>query len=202
MRSLLFPMPTNKHETGTVKGGIQLIAYHLDQSNQSRQSIARLYCAVPFANLCILYKNASPKLISCSKLASHLIFFIQNLMCSVLLELLWVVKNLIRATIALIKWIQCISHRFPNRLWTILLFTLSSIEREREINWVTGIYPTNNSTLRPTETTQVQIRDWIMMWEGLCTPCSWIAPRWEVWSIKPTFMQTLIIHFGTSYPTG
>jgi hypothetical protein len=90
-------------------------------------------------------------------------------MYSVLLELLWVVKNLIRATIALIKWLQCISHRFPDRLWTILLFTLSSIEREREINWVTGVYPTNNYTLRPTATTQVQICDWIMMWEGSCT---------------------------------
>ncbi len=169
------------------------MAHYLDQSNQSHQSIACLYWAVPFANLCILSKNASPKLISCSKLASHLIFFIQNLMYSVLLELRWVVKNLISATIALIKWLQCISHRFPDRLWTILLFTLSSIEREREINWVTGIYPTNNSTLRPTETTQVQICDWIMMWEGLCTLCSWIAPRWGM-------KHKTYLHANLDYP--
>jgi hypothetical protein len=51
----------HKTETGTAKGERQLLATHLDQSNNLANQQQVLGFAVPFSSLNILSKNAGPK---------------------------------------------------------------------------------------------------------------------------------------------
>ncbi len=59
-RYLVIPSPTHKHELGTVKGQNLLITIHLDQSIYLTNQELVFNCALAFASLSILSKNAEP----------------------------------------------------------------------------------------------------------------------------------------------